>query len=401
MHDKAQRIRVMRVLTRINVGGPAMQVATLLRGLDSARYDHRLYTGHVADDEADYHLLRAPDVAVRRIQTLGRRVRAGGDARALANLVAEMRRFRPHIVHTHTAKAGTLGRLAALLTRVPALVHTFHGHLLQGYFAPAKTRLVTAVERGLARRTDHLVAVGGRVRDDLLRSGVGRAHQYSVIPPGTALGPLPDRAGARHTLGLPVHGPVVAYVGRVTGVKRPDRLIAAARTVCRVVPSTTFVVCGAGDRLDETRRAAADLGDAMRFTGWRADVESVYAAADLVILTSDNEGTPVSLIEAALAGRPVVATRVGSVADVVADGVTGLLCRPDADDLARQTVRLLADPNERERMGERAYALAADRFGPDRLVADTDALYTSIAVARGWWQRGIPADATIRTGGSR
>ncbi|HLL67324.1 MAG TPA: glycosyltransferase [Micromonosporaceae bacterium] len=396
MDSLGRRIRVMRVLARINIGGPAMQVTTLLRGLDPERYDHRLYTGHVAEDEADYQQLCAADTEVHRIQTLGRRVRAGGDARALADLVAQMRRFRPHIVHTHTAKAGVLGRMAALLARVPVRVHTFHGHLLHGYFPPAKTWLVTAAERGLARHTDHLVAVGDRVRDDLLQAGIGRATQYSVIAPGTVLKPLPDRLRARRLLGLPAHGPVVACVGRVTGIKRPDRLVAAARAVRHAVPGTTFVVCGDGDRLEETRRAAADLGNTMRFTGWRADVETVYAAADIAILTSDNEGTPVSLIEAALAGLPAVATRVGSVADVVTDQVTGLLCRTDADDLARQTVRLLRDDALRERLGRQARALAADRFAGQRLVADTDRLYTAIAVAHGWWRAGHPAASATR-----
>jgi glycosyltransferase involved in cell wall biosynthesis len=384
MRSSGQRIRVMRVLTRMNVGGPAMQVATLLRGLDPDRYDHRLYTGHVADGEADYQRLCAPDVTLHRVSGLGRSPHLGGDASALADLVARMRGFRPHIVHTHTAKAGVLGRVAAMLTRVPVLVHTFHGHLLHGYFPPAKTRLVTALERALARRTHHLVAVGERVRDDLLACGIGRADRYSVIAPGTTLPPLPDRAAARRSLGLPADAPVVAYVGRVTGIKRPDRLIATARQVRHALPGTTFVVCGAGDRLDETARAAAALGDTVRFIGWRPDVHTVYAAADVVILTSDNEGTPVSLIEAALAGRPAVATRVGSVAEVVVDGVTGMLTRPHADDLARAAGHLLRDPVLRERLGRQAAALATRRFGPDRLVADIDRLYTTIAVARGW-----------------
>jgi glycosyltransferase involved in cell wall biosynthesis len=393
MPSTARRIRVMRVLTRMNVGGPAMQVTTLQRGLDPDRFDQRLYAGQVADGEADYQTLCAPDLPLRRLATLGRRVRAGDDGRALLDLVAEMRRFRPHIVHTHTAKAGTLGRVAAVLAGVPVRVHTFHGHLLHGYFPARRTRLVTAVERRLARRTDRLIAVGRRVRDELLDRQVGRPDQYCVIMPGTTLPPLPARADARRTLGLPEAGPVVAYVGRVTAIKRPDRLVAVARAVRDQVPDVTFVVCGAGDRLDETRRRAADLGDTIRFTGWRADVATLYAAADLTILTSDNEGTPVSLIESALAGVPAVATRVGSVPDVVVDGITGLLCRSDVDDLIRATTRLLRDDAERERMGQQARALAAEMFGPDRLISAIDRLYTSIALDRGWWSTDFLAGA--------
>ncbi|WP_432837661.1 glycosyltransferase [Dactylosporangium sp. CA-092794] len=379
------RVRVMRVVTRLNVGGPAMQVSTLLRGLDPDRYDQRLYAGHVAPGEADYHALHGLDLPVHRVPALGRAVRAGGDCRALAELAAHMRRFRPHIVHTHTAKAGTLGRLAALVSGVPVRVHTFHGHLLHGYFPPVKTWLVTGVERLLALGTHRLVAVGGHVRDDLLRAGVGRAGQYRVIMPGTTIGPLPPRADARRALGLPPDGPVIAYVGRVTAIKGPERLVDVARRVLAAHPGATFVVCGEGDRLTATRAAAADLGPAVRFVGWRADVSTVYAAADLVMLTSDNEGTPVCLIEAALAGVPAVATRVGAVSDVVADGRTGVLCRPDAAELAEATLALLDDAAARARMAAAALRLSAERFGPERLVADTDRLYSAIAHERGWW----------------
>ncbi|MFI5914796.1 glycosyltransferase [Dactylosporangium sp. NPDC051541] len=380
-----RRLRILRVLTRMNVGGPSMQVTTLHRHLDPDRYEQRLCTGHVGEDEADYQALFAPELPVHRIPTLGRRIGPGGDAYAFAKLFAHMREFRPHIVHTHTAKAGVLGRLAAVAAGVPVRVHTFHGHLLHGYFSARATRVMTAVESALARRTQRLVSVGAQVRDDLLAAGVGVTRQYRVIAPGTVLPTLPDRAAARRELGLPDDGPVVAYVGRVTGIKRPDRFLAAARIVRAAVPETTFVVCGAGDRLAETRAAATDLGDAVRFTGWRADVHTVYAAADVVLLTSDNEGTPVSLIEAALAGRPAVATRVGSVDEVVCDNRTGLLTPPDAEPLAAATIRLLRDGSLRERLGRQAAEHAANAFGPGRLVSGIDRLYSELAVERGWW----------------
>lgn len=374
----------MRVIARMNIGGPAVQVSALMRGMDPERFEHRLVTGFVGHDEADHLDQRAPGLPVHRINGLGRAVRPTDDARCLAELVAAMRRFRPHIVHTHTAKAGALGRTAAVLARVPSRVHTFHGHLLHGYFSPAKTKVVVAAERGLAALTDRLVAVGGRVRDDLVAAGIGRPGQYTVVPPGTSLAPAPDTAKARSMLGLPQGCPVVAYVGRITGIKRPDRLLAVAREVHRAVPEAHFVVCGAGDFRPDPE-ALAELGDSLHQLGWRADVETVYAAADMVLLTSDNEGMPVSLIEAGLAGLPTVATDVGSVAEVVQHGTTGFLAAPRTADLARHTVTLLRDAQLRREMGARARAFATRRFGEERLVADTQALYTSIAVARGWW----------------
>jgi glycosyltransferase involved in cell wall biosynthesis len=374
----------MRVIARMNVGGPALQASVLMRGLDPDVFDQRLYTGVVEPGEADYLDLRARDVVPHRLPTLGRSVRPADDLRAVASLVAEMRRFRPHIVHTHTAKAGLLGRTAATLACVPARVHTYHGHLLYGYFSPARTRLVVATERMSARVCDRLVAVGTRVRDDLVAAGVGRPGQYVVVPPGTALGPLPGRAFARAQLGVSGDGPVVAYVGRLTRIKRPDRLAGVARELGRRVPGVRFVVCGGGDATAEVEAAARESGGSMRLLGWRSDVETVYAAADLVLLTSDNEGMPVSLIEAGLAGLPVVATRVGSIAEVVRDGVTGLLAGCDETELAAQAARLLLDDTLRREMGRRAQAWATQRFGPGRLVADVAGIYTSIAEERGW-----------------
>jgi len=374
----------MRIIARMNIGGPALQAAVLARGLDPQRFEHRLYAGTVAFGEADYLGLCAPDVSAIAVPGLGRSVQPFDDARALGELTAQMRRFRPHIVHTHTAKAGTLGRLAATLTRAPARVHTYHGHLLHGYFSASKTRILVRSERALALRCDRLVSVGAQVRDELLAAGIGVPQQYAVVPPGTRLRPLPDRSAARRDLGLPEQDPVVAYVGRVTSVKRPDRLLAVAREVRRSVPRAQFVVCGRGDMVDRLERDTG-LEPPPVLLGWRPDVETVYAAADLVLLTSDNEGMPVSLIEAALAGVPAVATKVGSVAEVVQDGVTGLLAAPRVTELADCVVRLLHDSNLRTRMGRAARAAAAERFSAERLVADIDGLYTSIAVQRGWW----------------
>jgi glycosyltransferase involved in cell wall biosynthesis len=368
----------MRVIARMNVGGPALQVTGLTERLDAERFDHRVLVGSVGDDEEDYLDLRAPHLPVTRVPGLGRSPRIDGDVRAFASLVREMRSFRPDIVHTHTAKAGVLGRLAAEVARVPARVHTFHGHLLHGYFSPTVTRGVVAVERALASRTTRLVAVGAQVRDDLLAARIGRPSQYVVVPPGIALPPAPPRDAARRALGLPVGEPVVVFVARLTSVKRPDRFIAMARLVAAAHPDTHFVVAGEGALLAEMRRDATPLGDRAHFLGWRSDVEVLYAAADVVVLTSDNEGMPVSLIEAASVGRPAVTTAVGSAAEVVLDGETGYVTDAEPSSLAAAVGRLLDDEGLRERMGTAAGLHAQRRFSQQRLVDDTAALYESI-----------------------
>jgi len=371
-------IRVLRVIARMNVGGPALQVTALTDGLDPARFEQRLLVGDVEEGEADYLALRAPHVQPVRIRGLGRTPTVLGDARALIAITREVRRFRPHIVHTHTAKAGILGRTAAMLGRAPTRVHTFHGHLLHGYFSPRITRLVTAAERFYAKRTTRLIAVGEQVRDELLTARIGTPAQYLVVPPGVQLPSPPSRADARARLGLPPDAPAVAFVARLTQVKRPDRFAEVAHRVGAARADAVFVIAGEGDLLDDLTTALAPLGDRVHFLGWRSDVETVYAAADVVVLTSDNEGMPVSLIEAASVGCPAVTTRVGSAAEVVLDGETGFVVDLDAHAIATATLRVLDDPALRERLAGGARAHADAHFSRARLVDDTAALYDDL-----------------------
>ncbi|GII83257.1 hypothetical protein Ssi03_12470 [Sphaerisporangium siamense] len=383
------RIRVMEIIARLNVGGPATQISGLIERLDHREFDHRLYTGHVEEDETEHLRLGAlagrpgpdgPALRVHRVHGLGRAIRPSDDVRALAHLVAAMRRFRPHVVHTRTAKAGALGRLASALSGVgSARVHTFHGHLLDGYFTGVKRAAYVRAERALAAVSHRLVTVGDRVREDLLAAGIGTPGKYVVIPPGVGLRALPSRETARKDLDLPLDVPVVAFLGRLTQVKRPDRLLATAEAVLEWVPGCRFVVCGGGELREETERAAARLPGPVMFTGWRGDTETVYAAADVVLLTSDNEGTPLTLIEAGMAGAPVVATRVGSVGEVVLDGRTGLLAGRDPAELAGHVVRLLTDPGLARTMGEAARRWTTTAFAVERLVSDTEALYRAAA----------------------
>jgi glycosyltransferase involved in cell wall biosynthesis len=349
---------VLHVIARMNVGGPAALITQLLDGLPG----HALLTGDVQGGEADYLHLRAPETPHTRVPDLGRSVRPGDDARALAFLVRELRRRRPDVVHTHTAKAGALGRLAARAAGVPHVVHTFHGHLLHGYFSPAMTRAVVQTERALARTTDRIVTVGERVRDDLLAARVGRLHQYDVIPPGITIPDPPSRESARDALGLPRDVPVAATVGRLIPIKRPDRLL----EVALLMPDVIFVVAGEGPLLPETQAAAPDN---VRFLGWRSDIEVVNAAADVALLTSDNEGMPVSLVEAALCGTPAVSTDVGSAREVVVGEVTP--CDPPA--LASAVRRVLSAD-----LGAEARRQAQARFSVEAMLDAHERLYAEL-----------------------
>ena len=375
-------IRILRIIARMNVGGPAWQVSVLTRGLSTRRFESQLLVGVVDADEADFVELRDPDLPVRRLLSLGRSLRPGDDIRAFVAICRVIREYRPDIVHTHTAKAGLIGRIAAVICRVPVRVHTFHGHVLYGYFGGAAIRGIRILERLLARRTTALVAVGERVRDELLEAGIGRANQFVVIPPGVVPSELHDRASARATLGLPVDQPVILFVGRLTAIKRSDRLIEAMTLVLERRPDAVLAIAGAGDLLEETHRLARPLGSSVQFLDWQQDIARLYAVADAIVLTSDNEGMPVTLIEAAMAGVPGVTTDVGSACEVVLDGVTGFVVESHAVAVADGLVQLLAD-DVRRVMGAAARERALSVFSTERLIDDHMSLYESLVTGQG------------------
>ena len=375
------RTRVLRIIARMNVGGPAVQVVGLTKGLNTDEFESRLLVGSVADGEADYLDLRAPGAPAVRVPGLGRSVRIWGDLRAFVQIVKEIRRFRPHVVHTHTAKAGVLGRIAARVCGVRWVVHTYHGHLLHGYFSPRATKAVALVERSLAKITTTIVAVGSQVRDDLLKAGIGHPDQYVVVPPGIALPSPPTKPRARQLLEIDPEADVVLFVARLTSIKRPERFIEVARLLGDRHPRAVFVVAGGGDLLEDLRLMAEPLGQRVRLLGWCSDVETLYAASDLIVLTSDNEGMPVSLIEAATLGVPAVGSNVGSVSEVVVDGETGILTDTDPSAIAAAVSQLLEDDALRAKMGLAAAERARRLFSSERLVQDTADLYRSFAAS--------------------
>ena len=371
-------LHVVHVIARMNVGGPARILAGLLDDLDPDRLPQTLVTGHVDASEEDWFVVRDPHMAddprIRRLAGFGRAIAPLRDLRTQRELTRLLRELEPDVVQTHTAKAGLLGRRAALRAGVPHVIHTFHGHTLHGYFPRPVTAVFAALERRLARRTHDLVAVGARVRDELLAAGIGRPEQYTVLPPGVPDEGVGDRTAARRALGLPESGrPIVVLVGRVSGVKRPDRFLAAAELVDEQHPGAIFLVVGDGEQ--RARLESAPRRADVRFLGWRGDVAQVHAAADLVVLTSDNEGMPVTLIEAAMAGRACVTTDVGSAAEVVVDGVTGSVVARDAAAVARAVSALLADPERRERLGAAAREHATATFGQEAVVERLIGLY--------------------------
>ena len=373
-------VRLVRIIARTNVGGPSLQVTALMRGLDRERFDQTLLRGSCEEGESDYLELRAPDVESVLVPGMGRSVKVLGDIQALWFIFRTLRRIKPTIVHTHTAKAGTLGRLAAFLTRTPIRVHTFHGHVLHGYFGPLVTKGVVVVERVLGKMSTHLVAVGDSTLDDLVAAKIARRDRSSTVSPGVRRGETISRPVARKRLGLPSDGQVVSFVGRLTAIKRPERYVQLAYELAADFPYARFVVVGDG----ELRVALeTDAPPNVMFLGWQGDVSTVYEASDLVVLTSDNEGMPVALIEASMHGVPCVSTDVGAVRQVVVERVTGRVVPVgDSSALADAVRELLADDQLRKRMGRAAEQHAIEHFSESRLVADYSTLYERLLASK-------------------
>ncbi len=369
-------IRVMRIIARMNVGGPAVQVSGLMRGFNPHDFDHRLFTGYCADDEADYLDTFAIAIQATRVQGLGRRISIGGDITAFLSLVKEIRSFKPHIIHTHTAKAGFLGRIASIASLHPSIrVHTFHGHLLNGYFGPLKRRLVIFVEKFLAIFSHQLLAVGDKVRQDLLAEGVGNLKKFGVMPPGLEIGKLLNKKASKEFFGVSVDSLQCAFIGRVTQIKRPDRFLDVVSEVKRRRLDVEFFMVGNGDLLEVCRSRIAGQGLPVKVLGWQSDIEKVLSAADIVMLSSDNEGTPLSLIQAGMASLPVIATRVGSIPEVVLDGKTGIITSLDVQEISNALQKLAKNSALRDQMGAAAKEFTLANFGVNRLVQDHEELY--------------------------
>jgi len=382
-HENKTPIRVMRIIARMNVGGPAVQVSGLMRGFNSQDFDHRLYTGFCAAGEADYLNTVAPDVRAVRIEGFGRRVSLAGDIKAFVSLIKEIRSFKPHIIHTHTAKAGFLGRIASIVSLQPSIrVHTFHGHLLNGYFGAFKRRLVIITEKVLAIFTHEILAVGDKVRQDLLAVGVGNSKKFGLMPPGLGIGMLPNKKDSQEFFGLTTTMLHCAFIGRVTQIKRPDRFLDVVYEIMKRGVRIKFFMAGDGELLKTCRERIAREQLPVVTLGWQSDIEKVLVAADIVVLTSDNEGTPLSLIQAGMAGLPVVTTRVGSVPEVVVDGTTGIITSLDVQEIADALEKLANTNDLRAQMGGAAKEFTSANFGVKRLVHDHEELYKRLLANR-------------------
>ena len=371
-----ERVKVLRIISRMNIGGPALQISGLMRGIDQHKVNQKLLTGYCKPDEADFIETIAPELKVQRIDGLGRSINLVADISALLQIIKIIREFKPNFIHTHTAKAGVLGRIAGLLAnRNAKLIHTYHGHLLTGYFSPTKTKLIILVERILAKFSFKLICVGSKVRDDLLKVKIGDSSKYVIIGPGIKFGEPPIGNVGRLNFGIDLDDIVIIFLGRITGIKRPDRFCNIVLNLARRHPKIRILIVGSGDLESSMHKKLLEIKERVDFLGWRSDVENILACADILLLTSDNEGTPTSVIQAGMAGVPTVATNVGSLPEVIENGVTGILTDPDEDALAMALESLVLDPELRKNLGENAKKDMSRRYDFSRMVESYQSLY--------------------------
>lgn len=413
--------RILRIITRLNVGGPAQHVIFLTERLQKAGWTSLLVSGR-EDENEDSMLFLAQQrgIVPALVPEMGREISPRQDLIALWKILCLLRKFRPQVLHTHTSKAGFLGRVAgwiyrrchwkgAWAPRPLAVFHTFHGYVLRGYFSPRQESLFLFLERLLGGTANHLITLSQTLKDDLVRMGIAPAGKIHVVPLGLELDRflavpqgVPPASPLRKELGLPDEVPLVGIVGRLVPIKDHATFIEAAALLLRTGAGSRsgkahFVVVGDGELRKELveKSRALGIGAECHFLGWRHDLAFIYGSLDLVALTSLNEGTPVSLIEAMAAGRPIVSTAVGGIPDMVGDGLSSSMLKKgepwagplafltlpgDAQGIACAMGQVLDDPQLGWGMGTRGRMLAS-RYTIDRLVADLSQLYREVLAA--------------------
>ena len=386
-----ERVKVLRIIARLNIGGPAIHTILLTEKLNRNLFDSVLVAGSEDEHEGNMlNLMGENNVSPLVIPELGRDITFKDDIVAFFKIYRLIRRIMPQIVHTHTAKAGAIGRLAAKLAGVPVIVHTFHGHVFHSYFGRLKTNFFLFLERLCGRFTDRVITISQKQYDDILGFKIVHQDRMVVVPLGLDLNGFvksPRRNGEiRRELGVSDYCRLVGIVGRLVAIKNHKLFFEAARWVTGKLADIRFVVVGDGELRDELKRFIQKLGieDKVSFLGWRNDLAKVYSDMDVLVLTSLNEGTPVAVIEAMASEVPVVATRVGGVSDLVEDGVTGYLVESgDAEGLGEAITNVLDNPEEAHKMGQAGRRKVYPAYDANNLVERIEDLYKELLREKG------------------
>jgi glycosyltransferase involved in cell wall biosynthesis len=360
-------MRALHVIARLNVGGTARYITRLAEELPKHKIETFIATGFVQGSETEDP--SAKKLKVIRIPSLGRQINPIKDHFAFKQLLEVIREIKPDILHTHTFKAGYIGRIKTKEINRAAgkqvkFVHTFHGHLFDDpEFSGLKSLIITSFERRFAMRTDAIVTVGAQVAKELLEREIGQPEQFTNIPPGVEPLKIP-KAKPRTKI-------TIGWIARVTGVKNPLR----ALEIAKLFPDAQFLIAGGGDMLEQVKEQAPRN---TKVLGW-TDAPKLFAASDIILSTSENEGMPIALIEAQLASKPVVATNVGGVSEVVLNNKTGFVTRKNTEDLANALEKLINSKALRTAQGKAAKAHAAKAFSVEKMIQAHVSLYKKLA----------------------
>jgi glycosyltransferase involved in cell wall biosynthesis len=360
-------MRVLQVIARLNVGGTARYITRLAEELPKHKIETFVATGFVQGSEEEDP--SAKKLKVIRIPSLGRQVNPIKDHFAFNQLLEVVKEVKPDILHTHTFKAGYIGRIKTREINKAAgkqvkFIHTFHGHLFDDpEFSGLKSSIITAFERRFAMRTDAIVTVGAQVGKELLEREIGQPEQFTNIPPGVEPLKLPKpKARTNITIG---------WIARVTGVKNPLR----ALEIAKLFPDAQFLIAGGGDLLEQVKAQAPKN---TKVLGW-TDAAKLFANSDIILSTSENEGMPIALIEAQFAGKPVVATNVGGVAEVVINNKTGFVTKKNTQELAKALEKLIDSKALRTAQGKAAKAHASKAFSVEKMISAHVSLYKKLS----------------------
>jgi glycosyltransferase involved in cell wall biosynthesis len=395
--DGGDSVRIIRIITRLNIGGPAIHAILLTRSLSSLGYRSILVTGNCEGDEGDMsYLLDAAD-PVRRIPDLSRSVSPFRNIRALWLLWRLIRRERPAVVHTHTAMAGCLGRIAAILANVPVIIHTFHGNSLRQYFSRSASAIFRTVERILATQTDIICVLSPQQLDELSsKLHIAPQSRFRVVPLGLDLNPC---------LQLPPPSPIgcirVGWFGRLVDVKNIALLLAVASSVRNSDHTFEFHVVGDGPERHLVDSALPRLAPQLVWHGWQRDIIPLLSKCDILIQTSRNEGTPVALIQGMAAGRPFLSTAVGGVVDMTFGSgqeltpgarwfANAVLVEPRPEAFSEALEHFAGTTGLISEMGQAARVFAESRYPKEALISSLESLYRELLA------RKLPHGATAR-----
>jgi glycosyltransferase involved in cell wall biosynthesis len=391
--------KVLRLLNRINVGGPVLNVAYLSKFLQP-EFETRILVGNIEPGEGDgSYVLEGMGLAFEKVPNMNRSLHPIRDFKALLYIIKAINEFQPDIVHTHAAKAGALGRFACLFVkkRPAVILHTYHGNVFDGYFSPLKTKLFLFIERSLAKISNGIVSISNLQKEELVHKyAIADDKKINVIPLGFELNKFQQqitekRIKVRTEFCVDDETVLLVITGRLTEIKNHILFLDIIAN-CKKLTSVKFktLLVGNGELYDILKSHTVSLGlrvaekdtidgdyDVL-FTSWRRDIDCINAGADVAVLTSNNEGTPVSIIEAMAGGKAVITTNVGGVQDFIENGVNGVVTSSDLREYSNNLVKLIADSEFRRTLGENAVSTAFRLFSIDRLISDMRSYYSQL-----------------------